>query len=111
MHLARLAVFSAGLAAAFLLAAPAAITPAAAAVGVELRIGPDRAPPPLRREHRPERTRAGFVWQPGRWDWDGRHWIWLDGVWVEPPRARAEWVPGHWAHRGRRWVWVDGHWG
>jgi hypothetical protein len=71
MYLARLAAFSAGLAAALTIAVPTAITRAHAAVGVELEIGPDRAPPPLRREHRPPRTRAGFVWQPGHWNWDG----------------------------------------
>jgi hypothetical protein len=110
MYPARLAAFSSGLAAALTIASPMAIAPAHAAVGVELEIGPNRAPPALRRERRPPRPREGFVWQPGHWNWDGGRWVWFDGLWAVPPRVRAAWIPGHWAHPGRRWVWIDGHW-
>jgi hypothetical protein len=52
----------------------------------------------------------GWVWQPGYHRWDGAHYVWVPGTYVQPPYEHAAWVPGHWAHRGGGWVWIDGHW-
>lgn len=109
----RLVTLAAGVAAALLFAAAdIAVTavPAHAAVGVNVEIGPNRAPPALRRERRGRAPHAGWAWQTGHWDWRDGRYDWVPGSWAEPPRARAHWVAGHWNHRGRRWVWVDGHW-
>ena len=107
----HIALVAAGLSAALLLApAGAVLTPAQAAVGVAVDIGPDRAPPRLRAEIRPRRPHRGAVWQRGHWAWRDGRYDWVGGVWVDPPRARAAWIPGHWNRRGRNWVWIEGHW-
>jgi hypothetical protein len=55
-------------------------------------------------------VRAGHIWVDGRWNWNGRTWIWIDGYY-ERARHGHRWVPGHWqpqpngAHR-----WVPGRW-
>lgn len=68
---------------------------------------PTSAPPPPRVEQ--PGPRAGFVWIPGHWNWNGR-WDWSAGHW-ERARASQIWVQGTWELRGGRYVWVDGHWG
>ena len=110
-HNRRIAL-AAGVAALFVFAAAdiAVTTPAHAAVGLNVEIGPNRAPPAMRRERRGRAPHAGWAWQAGHWDWRDGRYAWTAGSWAEPPRARAHWVAGHWNHRGRNWVWVDGHW-
>lgn len=52
----------------------------------------------------------GWVYQRGYHRWDGEHYVWVPGTWVEPPHEHARWVEGHWAHRDGGYVWVEGHW-
>jgi hypothetical protein len=66
------------------------------------RVEPVPPPPPGRAEV--------LFWVPGRWQWDGRAWIWLPGRYVERPRHHARWIPGHWVARPGGWMWVEGHW-
>ena len=49
-------------------------------------------------------------WQPGRWNWNGREHVWVEGHYVHRPQPRAEWIPGRWEQRPRGWVYIDGHW-
>jgi hypothetical protein len=109
-HISRLAIT---VAAGLLIAGTdiAIAPPAHAAVRAVVEVGPNRAPPALRRERRPPRPHPGWAWRAGHWNWAGGRYVWAAGAWAAPPRARAAWVPGHWAHpRGRNWLWVEGHW-
>lgn len=84
----------------------AASLSAGAQVGVTVHVGP---PAPIV-EHPGPAPHPGWVWQGGYHRWDGAHYVWVPGAYVEPPRPHAHWVAGHWAHRGGGWVWIDGHW-
>jgi hypothetical protein len=68
------------------------------------------APPPLRVEPVPPPSHRGWVWVPGRWQWNGVQYIWSPGHYMRPPRARAAWVPGHWVLVRGQYVWREGHW-
>jgi len=39
--------------------------------------------PPLRHEDRPRPPgpEASYHWRSGHWNWDGRQWVWISGVW------------------------------
>jgi hypothetical protein len=52
----------------------------------------------------------GYTWTPGYWDWEGE-WVWVPGVWVEPPFVGALWTPGYWGPYDGYWGWYPGHWG
>jgi hypothetical protein len=65
------------------------------------------APPAPRFEH--PGVRAGFVWAPGCWRWDGRHHVWEDGHW-EAERRGHHWVPAHWEERHGHHRFMEGHW-
>jgi hypothetical protein len=68
------------------------------------------APPPRVVERRPPPPGAAYRWIPGYHRWDGHRYIWVDGRYVLPPRARAVWVPGRWVSSPRGWFWRAGHW-
>lgn len=74
------------------LVAPAMFTPAAAEVDLNVVIG--TPPPPVRYEVVPA-PRAGYVWAPGHWRWDGHQHVWSAGVWV-PERVGYRYVPDRW---------------
>jgi hypothetical protein len=67
-------------------------------------------PPAVIVEHRGPRPHAGWVWTPGYHRWDGAHYAWVGGAWVEPPHPHAVWVAHRWEHRSGGWVMVEGHW-
>jgi len=92
--LAALAVSSIGL----------APLPAAAELSVFL----DVAPPAPRYEVVPA-PRAGYVWQPGFWEWRGDRHVWRKGYWVRE-RPGYFWHPSRWEHRDGRWVLERGGW-
>jgi hypothetical protein len=69
--------------------------------------GPREAPPPARVER--FEARAGFVWQPGRWQWNRGRYDWVNGHY-ERERAGKKWREGRWDRRGDAYVWVDGDW-
>jgi hypothetical protein len=54
--------------------------------------------------------RAGYVWAPGFWRWNGRAHVWVDGRWLREQSGK-HWVPAHW-EEGRRgyWHFEEGHW-
>jgi len=53
--------------------------------------------------------RAGYVWAPGYWRWNGRDYDWTDGRWMRERRGER-WVPAHWEEQGGRWRLEEGHW-
>ncbi len=66
-------------------------------------------PPPPRVVVVP-RPRAGYVWAPGYWRWDGRRHVWVGGHWLRERRG-YHWLPDHWEERGNgRWHFEAGHW-
>ncbi len=78
--------------------------PAYSAVGIDVEIAPPaprvvEVPPP----------RAGFVWAPGYYRWDGHQHVWVDGRWIRERRG-SHWVPEHWVAFRGRWHFEPGHW-
>jgi len=68
----------------------------------------ETAPPAPRYEVVPA-PRAGYVWQPGYWQWvDGRH-TWHRGFWVKE-RHGYYWHPSRWEERDGRYHFVKGSW-
>jgi WXXGXW repeat (2 copies) len=77
---------------------------AEARVAVDIDVAPPAprvivAPPP----------RAGFVWAPGYWNWNGRAHVWHEGYWVRERRG-YHWVPDAWVARGPHYHYQRGHW-
>jgi hypothetical protein len=68
------------------------------------------APPPPRVEIRPAAPDRFAVWDPGRWTWNGREYVWVPGHYLERPSLAMQWQPGYWSQTGGGWVWIDGHW-
>lgn len=62
----------------------------------------DAPPPPARP--------ASMVWDPGRWQWDGRGYVWIEGQYIERPYRGATRVPGRWEEHRGQWFWVEGRW-
>ncbi|HET9391289.1 MAG TPA: YXWGXW repeat-containing protein [Steroidobacteraceae bacterium] len=81
-----------------------AALPAVSAVGIDIEIAPPaprivEVPPP----------RAGFVWAPGYYRWDGHQHVWVEGRWLRERRG-FHWVPEHWNERHGRYHFEPGHW-
>lgn len=68
----------------------------------------ETAPPPLRVEVVPA-ARAGYVWAPGYWNWNGRRHVWVGGRWVGERRG-YHWAPHNWVQRDGRWHFEQGGW-
>ena len=79
-------------------------TSAQAAVGIDI----DIAPPAPRVEVVPG-PRAGFVWAPGYWHWDGHRHAWHPGYWVRERRG-YHWVSDGWESRNGHYHYNRGHW-
>ena len=88
------------------LIAPAMVSPAAAQVDLSITIG--TPPPPPRYEVVPA-PRAGYVWAPGFWRWEGSRHVWAPGHWMAE-RPGYRWVPDHWNHVGNGWRHEAGYW-
>jgi hypothetical protein len=87
-----------------LIAFGAANAPIAMADVIEVEI----APPAARIEVVPP-PRAGYVWAPGYWSWEGGRHFWREGHWIEE-RQGYYWVPDRWASDGRRYYLEHGRW-
>lgn len=83
----------------------AASAPASARTVVGVSIGV--APPPLRVEH--VRVRAGYVWAPGYWRWNGARHVWTGGYWVAA-RPGYRYVGARWVQAGPQWRFHRGGW-
>ena len=53
--------------------------------------------------------RAGYVWAPGFWGWEGSRHVWHAGNWM-PERHGYHWVPDRWAQVHGGWHHEVGHW-
>jgi len=67
------------------------------------------APPPMRVEVRPPPPSARMAWQPGYWAFDGNHYTWVEGRYVQM-RTGYAWRQPRWENRGGAWVMVPGAW-
>jgi hypothetical protein len=83
----------------------AVLSSSAARGGTEIVV--DTPPPPPRVETAPAH-RAGYVWSPGFWEWNGHFFRWRSGAFVSERRGR--WIADHWDAIGDRWHFVAGHW-
>ena len=83
-----------------------AIAPLPASAAVDLYV--NIAPPAPRYEVLPA-PRAGYVWQPGFWEWRGDRHYWRKGYWVRE-RPGYYWHPSRWEHDNGRWVMRKGGW-
>lgn len=87
-----------------LTASVVAPTPARAAVGVFVRVGPAprvvEVPPPAPR----------VVWVGGFWNWTGARYVWVPGHDGYPPAPATHWVPAHDVAGPYGWYSVPGHW-
>lgn len=80
--------------------------PIISSAGVDIQL--DIAPPVARVEAVPP-PRAGYVWAPGYWAWEGGHHVWVAGRWIHA-RAHQHWVPDAWVQAGPHWRYAPGHW-
>lgn len=54
---------------------------------------------------RPASPRPGYIWIDGDWIGRGNGYVYRQGYWAPPRRAR-HFVPGHWQQKRQGWVWV-----
>ena len=78
---------------------------AAARTYVDVDIG--IAPPPPRYEHIDHR--AGYVWVPGYWAWNGHRHYWVNGYSVRQRHGYA-YRPARWDRDGNHWRFRNGGW-
>ena len=71
-----------------------------------------RVRPPAPRVEVRRACPRGSYWKVGRWQWNGRRWVWLAGGCKRYPHGRigCAWVGGHWARTPRGWRWSPGRW-
>jgi hypothetical protein len=79
---------------------------AVAQINLDITIG--TPPPPVRVEVVPV-PRAGYVWAPGYWSWDGHRHVWYAGHW-EAERPEQHYVAAHWVNGPGGWRFVPAHW-
>ena len=75
-------------------------------VGVSIVIG--SAPPAPRFESVPA-PRAGYVWAPGYWNWDGQRHVWTGGEWLRE-RSGNQYRRAAWIQENNRWRLDRGGW-
>ncbi len=92
-----------------LTALAAVLSPALAAIAVNLSVGVP--PPPLLVTAQPRIPGPGYLWMPGYWAWNGTAWYWVPGTWVLPPRVGLLWTPPWWGLVNGVYVWHAGYWG
>lgn len=72
-----------------------------------------KQPPAAVEELPPDQKPAGqnVQWISGYWSWDEsrKDFVWISGVWREPPPGR-QWVPGYWNRVDGGFQWVPGAW-
>jgi len=86
--------------------APAIFSPAAAQGELSISIG---VPPPAPIYEVVPAPRAGYIWSPGAWRWEGGRHIWHGGYWVAE-RPGHRWVPDRWEAYNGGWRHNAGHW-
>ena len=95
------------LATVFAVGAAAALLPSTSQARVWIDIGV--APPPPPAAYVVPAPRAGYVWAPGYYRWDGHRHVWVGGYWMRA-RPGYHWVAPRWAPYGGHWRYHDGYW-
>lgn len=54
--------------------------------------------------------RAGAIWEPGHWHWNGERYVWLRGQWSIGGPRYGHYMQGHWGWDGGHWAWRPAHW-
>src|SRR5471030_1743486 len=92
-----------------LIAAVAALlTTGAAQAQLVVRIGPPT--PIVEVVPAPPHEHPDWAWHQGYHRCDGERYVWVPGVYEQPPHRGAHWVAGHWNHLGGGYAWAEGHW-
>lgn len=69
-------------------------------------------PPQVEAGPPPVAPGAGYILEPGHWQWNGVRYVWVGRHWILGRPGWTHWVPGHWRVGAfGRWHWVPGHWG
>ena len=69
------------------------------------------APPPAREDSTPPGPApSDKAWAPGHYEYRNNSYTWVEGHWIDKPRAGAEYVAAHWEERDGGWVFVPGTW-
>ena len=89
---------------AVLAAVSASVLPLPAAAQPAFPPPPDEGGPPPP----PPGPPAGFVLEPGHWQWNGARYIWIGRHWIPTRPGYVHFIPGHWGFGGR---WIPAHWG
>ena len=68
--------------------------------------------PPVKAElvPKPPRSQTTVIWQPGHWDWTGKDYAWIEGVWVKRAGHGTLWQDGFWQETAGKSEWVPAHW-
>ena len=77
-----------------------------ARVDVSVMIG---VPPPVAVVETVPPPRAGYVYAPGYWGWDGHRHVWIRGRTIVE-RPGYTWVADRWEPDGGRYRFVPGYW-
>jgi hypothetical protein len=80
-----------------------------ATAGVSVAVGINVAPPAPQYEVVPP-PRAGYVWAPGYWRWEGHRHVWVGGTWIAS-RPGYVYHPTRWEHAHDGWRMHEGYWG
>jgi hypothetical protein len=86
------------------LIAPAMLTPAAAQLNISIG-----TPPPAPIYEVTPAPRAGYVWAPGHYRYDGGRYVWASGRWIGD-RPGYRWVSDRWERGPSGWYHVAGRW-
>ncbi|MBS0523417.1 MAG: YXWGXW repeat-containing protein [Proteobacteria bacterium] len=88
------------------LTVPALVTSAAAQANLNISIG---TPPPAPIYEVIPAPRAGYVWAPGYYRYEGGHYLWTKGRWMAE-RPGYRWTNDRWEHGPHGWYHVPGRW-
>lgn len=86
--------------------------PPAASARVQVGIRVYAPLPPMRHERVLVRPGARYVWVPGYWSWQPyrRHYVWVGGRWLVPPRPHVVWVAPRVVYRHHHPYYYGGYW-
>jgi hypothetical protein len=86
----------------------AAFAPLHASAQVSISIIVPTPPPPVIVETAPA-PRAGYIWAPGYWSWNGHKHVWVESRW-EQVREGYQYASPAWRRHGDQWRFQEGGW-